>query len=385
MSTLKITDDLKEQIQIGREMISLYDENKRNFVMHQYDNEPIWGGYDSKEDMMYKGIYDYFVYGLTLEQQIYYHLQYAKHEEKKEYLTIQNEFLYKARLNTKKDFYLLEDKWEAYKMLKPYYKREMIKITGENDFNIFKDFISRHPKFIVKPLGLSNTKGVKVVDSDEYEDKKVLFRSFINIGEDYKYDYIVYGGIVEGTVLEELVEQDSAFGIMNPGSINAVRIPTVRVNGKVIPYGCWFKIGVTNELVVGECRDAVMAGIDPDTGTLYTDAITEKGVQHEKHPVSGITFKGFQVPKWGELRSMIDEVASQLKPTINHVGWDVVLTPDKGWAIIEGNYWGQIFKQLVEQKGLAREFGDLIGWHMDEGKFWWQYKISQIEKSAGLR
>lgn len=41
-------------------------------------------------------------------------------------MTIRTEFLYKARLNARADLYLLEDQWEAYKMLKPYYKREMI-------------------------------------------------------------------------------------------------------------------------------------------------------------------------------------------------------------------------------------------------------------------
>lgn len=200
----------------------------------------------------------------------------------------------------------------------------------------------------------------------------------------FKYDYMTNRGILEGTVIEELLEQNASFGVFSPKSINAIRIPTIRVKGKVIPYGAWFKIGVTDEMVVGESRDAVMAGVDSETGKLYTDAITELGLQYEKHPVSGIKFKGFQVPRWDDLITMITEVASSLKPTINHVGWDAILTPDKGWVIIEGNYWGQIFKQLVEQRGLAKEFGDLIGWHMEEGKFWWQYKIAQLEKEAGL-
>lgn len=384
LSKLIITDDLQEQIRIGRELMDVYDKNELNYVMHQFDGVPVWGGYNNQEEMTCKGIYDYYVYGFTLEQQIYYHLYEKCHDEKKEYMTVKSEFLYKAHLNTVKDQKLLEDKYEAYKLLKPYYKREMVKINGPEDYDVFLDFIHRHPKFVFKPLGLSNTKGVEFVDSTLHDDLKALFDSFMNAGENFRYDYMVNGGILEGAVLEELIEQDKEFGVFSPKSMNAVRIPTVRVNGKIIPYSAWFKIGVTDELIVGEARDAVMAGIDCQTGILNTDAITEKGVVHKVHPVSGIAFKGFQIPRWSELVEMITEAAQKLPKTCNYSGWDAVLTPDKGWVILEGNYWGQLFIQLVEQRGCAKEFGDLIGWHMEEGKFWWQHNIRKIEREAGL-
>jgi hypothetical protein len=381
---LQITDDLQRQIIVGRELMSTYDENMMNYLSHQYDKVNIWQGYNSKEEMLCKAVYDYWVYGFTPEQQIYYQLYNKNHNEKKEYISLQSEFIYKARLNAKADLHYLEDKYEAYKLLEPYYKREMVKICSEADYSIFLDFISRHPVFIVKPLGLSNTRGIDVVDSNNYSDKKALFLSFLNIGKNFKYDYITNKGILEGTVLEEIVKQDQSFGIFSPKSVNVVRISTIRLNGRIIIYGPWLKVGVSDDIVVGGARDAVLAGIDSKTGIIYTDAMSDLGVIYERHPVSGLQFKGFQIPRWNELISIATKVANQLKSTINYVGWDFVLTPDKGWVIIEGNYWGQIFKQFVEHRGVAKEFGDLIGWHMEDGKFWWQYKIRQIEKSAGL-
>lgn len=323
------------------------------------------------------------MYGFTPEQQFYFHLIDKTHEEKKEYMSFRTEYLYYARLNTKADMNVLEDKYEAYKLLKPYYKREMIKLSDVSDYDNYLDFISRHPKFVMKPLGLSNTKGVTLVNFAEEYDKKVLFNKMINIGNSYVNDYTIKWAKKDSCVLEELIEQDSEFGMFSPKSLNGIRVPTIRVNGTVHVYGAWMKIGVTDEVIVGESRDALMVGVDCETGILNTNGFYETGEEVEYHPVSGIKFKGWQIPKWQEFLSFIKEIAISLKPTINYVGWDVCLTP-KGWVLIEGNYYGQSLWQLVYKKGMAKEFGDLIGWHMDEGKPWWKYKINQIEESAGL-
>lgn len=88
------------------------------------------------------------------------------------------DFVYYARLNRKKDMLMFEDKYEAYKMFKPYYKREVIKLSSEEDYGLFLDFLTRHPKFVMKPLGLHDTAGVQLINSAEYENKKDLFQKF---------------------------------------------------------------------------------------------------------------------------------------------------------------------------------------------------------------
>lgn len=385
LNKLQVTDDLQEQIAYGRELMDTYDSDMLKFINNIYDSYVSGGGELplSQQDMLCKATYDYWMYGFTPEQQIYFQLFNKTHEEKKLYMSFRSEYLYYARLNAKADMNYLEDKYEAYKLLKPYFKREVIKISSEEDYPQFLDFIGRHPQFVLKPLGLSNTKGVKFIDSTKYEDKKALYVTMLNAGESFTGDYTVKWCKHDSAVLEELIDMDPEFGAHSPKSLNIIRIPTVRVNGKVYVYGAYTKIGGSDELIVGESRNAYMCGVDCETGELVTNGFTEDGKELECHPVSGLKFKGFKFPKWDELIKMLHEMAIQLKPTINYVGWDVVLTP-KGWVIVEGNYYGQTLWQVVYKRGMAKEFGDLIGWHMEEGKPWWKYKINQIEKSAGL-
>ena len=77
------------------------------------------------------------------------------------------------------------------------------------------------------------------------------------------------------------------------------------------------------------------------------------------------------------------DLVAVLPPYVNYIAWDFVHTP-KGWVIVEGNFYGQSLWQMCFQRGMKKEFEELIGWHMDENKFWWQYKTKQVEREAGL-
>ena len=82
-------------------------------------------------------------------------------------------------------------------------------------------------------------------------------------------------------------------------------------------------------------QDGMVADIDVETGVIVTDAIDKKGQVYEKHPISGKTFKGFQVPNWDKVRS-VTENAMNVLPGINYVGWDVAICPDNV-VLVEGN------------------------------------------------
>ena len=136
-----------------------------------------------------------------------------------------------------------------------------------------------------------------------------------------------------GAVLEEIVEQDSEFGKMSPKSLNVIRIGTLRAKGKIHLLGAYTKIGITDDLIVGESRDAIMAGVNLQTGVIETKGYYESGDTTDEHPVSHIKMIGFQFPKWDELLEMLNEVATNMISTINYIGWDVAYTP-KGLSLI---------------------------------------------------
>lgn len=319
---LKITDDLSEQIEIGRRLVVSYDKEMVKFIMSTFDKindfEKRTNGI-SKENMLYKSAYDYWMYGFRPDQQFYYHLWLKTHEEKKTYLSQMKQMVYDAYSNRMEDMHYLEDKFEAYELLKPYYKREIIKIMSKEDFSKFSDFVSRHRQFVLKPLSLHDTYGIKKVDiSTSSKPLEEIFLSIINPGKEFVGDYTTDGYGHVGAVLEEIVEQDSEFGKMSPKSLNVIRIGTLRAKGKIHLLGAYTKIGITDDLIVGESRDAIMAGVNLQTGVIETKGYYESGDTTDEHPVSHIKMIGFQFPKWDELLEMLNEVATNMISTINY-------------------------------------------------------------------
>ena len=75
--------------------------------------------------------------------------------------------------------------------------------------------------------------------------------------------------------------------------------------------------------------------IDTETGIIISNGVDWKGSEFEKHPDSNITFKGFEIPKWDELKETAKSLASELSE-MHCVGWDLALT-DNGWVLVEGN------------------------------------------------
>lgn len=381
MKDIKITSDKSEMAEIGRALYkkrrlftkvqsSTIKDTILHFLPDATDKE--------REDFFYRYYYDYFLYGFSVDQLFYLHLINKTHEEKQKYISHTSKFLYYSRLNKRASMYLLEDKYEAYKMLKSYYGREIIKINDDNDFDLFLDFISKHTEFVVKPIDLSNGLGIRKVNISQTEDKKQLFYEMLGAGkafdkaQDYKWssDYTA-------AVLEEVIEQDETLNKLNPSSVNGIRMTTIRINGKVHIYHPWIKVAVGGEFVASATLGGFDACINPITGIVETNGYLESGNYIEYHPDTKVKIKGFQIPKWSELLIIAEEVANKMPDSINYVGWDFVLTP-KGWVIMEGNFYGDVMWQMCYDKGMKEEFEELIGWKLE--KYWWQYNMSDLEQ-----
>ena len=156
----------------------------------------------------------------------------------------------------------------------------------------------------------------------------------------------------------------------HPESVNSVRATAVRgKDGKIHVYHPWLKVGTSGAFVVSAAFCGFDAEIDPATGIVFTDGYREDGAAFITHPDTGIKIKGFQVPRWQELLSLVDEIMNAL-PGYGYVGWDLVLTPD-GWCVMEGNYSGEFMYQMINGRGYKKEFEELIGWKMD-AEYWWE-------------
>ncbi len=356
------TDNREERIQIGMEIErknpQLYTEQLVKRIWEPINKYCSERTEEQKRNLYYMSLYDYWVFGISIEEEIYLNLETKTDEERSEYITDRNRWDYYRYLNNPDDWHLLRNKYEAYQLLKEYYKRDMIELKGEEDRMEFDSFVEKHPEFVVKPVGGSGAYGVKKISLADYADTDELFRSLMQIMEDSKKLSRLES--VKSLVLEELIEQVEELAAFHPSSINAIRLITIRNGDQVSFFYPWIKFGASGSFIASAAIDGFDAGIDPATGIIVTDGCKESGESVEVHPDSGIRFKGYQIPKWDELLEFGKEIALKL-PTFRYVGWDVVLTP-KGWCIMEGNHAGQIMSQMIYKRGLRREFEEMIQW-----------------------
>lgn len=382
MKDIVITSNPAEMTEIGRQLfkkrrlLTKYQVNAiKETILHFMPD----ASEEERENFFFQYYYDYIVYGFNVDQEFYLHLIGKSHEEKSTYLTHNNKFLYYARMNKRSSMHILEDKYEAYELLKPYYGREMIKIESEEDYPKFLEYIEKHPVFVVKPISLSNGLGIRKVDANDYEDKHQMFMEMLGAGDKYTQALdFAWSTELNAAVLEEVIVQDPRLQVMHEHSVNVIRITTVRVGDTIHIYHPWIKVAIHKEFVATASLGGFLAGIDEKTGVLNTEGWLEAGYSIKQHPDTGVTIKGFEIPRWDEVVTMAREVASKLDKTINYVGWDFVLTPN-GWVVLEGNFYGDIMWQMFLDKGMKAEFEELIGWK-PEKPYWWQYNITDLEQ-----
>ena len=368
---IEITDNPKEQMEIGKQIFNsnriIYNsktiEKLEKAILNHMPNA------DDRErkSMFFRSIYDYWLYGNNVDEEFFYHFYQKTHTEKITYLTYQNRMPYYDYLNEEKDAHFLNNKYDAYRELKEYYMRDVILIHDENDYEMFKDFSSKHEVFVVKPEDLSLAAGVHKFTMPRNIECKKIFDLLLNEAKSLKKTFGWRGKKCDSLVLEEVIDQDDSMARMHPASVNGVRCTTINIDGKITLYYPWMKIGVNGEFVTGGGVGSLLAGVNAETGEVQTLGFNEKGETYYYHPTSGIEIPGFQIPKWDELKELMQRIAKHF-PTIHYTGWDMVLSK-KGWCIMEGNYGGECLWQLMYGKGMKADLENLINWRPSQ-EYW---------------
>lgn len=367
---LVITDNLAEMIEIGKRIVEekadIYSPMMLNTIKEVVKSYNSGGGL-SDENLLYKSVYDYWVYGNTCDEEFYYDFVHKNHNQKMEYMTFRMREKYCQHINRMEDAELFVDKYKTYQKFKEYYLRDVIQINSNDDYEEFLSFVKKHPSFVVKPKDMAFGVGVYLVKENDYNDYHTLFESIRKSGEKTKAETV--WAKTDSLVLEEIIDQDDALARIHPYSVNGIRVPTIKIDNDVIIYHPWLKVGANRQFVTSAVFGTMDAGINADTGIVETNGFKENGENFEYHPDTGIRIKGLQIPKWQELVQIAKQLAGSLDST-NYIGWDFALTP-KGWCVMEANFDGDFMWQLYYGKGMKREFEELIGWKYDK-QFWWE-------------
>ncbi len=140
----------------------------------------------------------------------------------------------------------------------------------------------------------------------------------------------------------ERIEQHPSLRKLFPGTINTLRVLTVRDpgNGEIGIELAVQRIGTTLSFPTDTFgRGGLGADIDLETGTCGVAVRRSETWSREaytQHPDSGEQITGKKVPHWEEIRGTLLEGLSKY-PYFDYVGWDV-LVAENGFYVIEGNH-----------------------------------------------
>ena len=232
------------------------------------------------------------------------------------------------------------DKYAFYTLMKPFFRRKVTKLDNSSDKEEFINFALEAKHLFCKLSKGSRGNGAFPKDVLSREDAEELFsRLTSSAGEEW--------------VVEQRIIQCEEMAQWNASCVNTVRLPAfiTREGFKVLdPF---FRTGRAGSVVDNAGQGGVFAAIDPQTGVLITDGVDEAGHTYPVHPDSGLSFKGWQIPRWQELLEVAQK-AHRTIPRHKYIGWDFALTRD-GWVLIEGN-WGQMVGQYATKQGVRDLF-----------------------------
>lgn len=216
---------------------------------------------------------------------------------------------------------IFNDKILAYKELNGYYGRECIGIESFDDYPKFVDYVQKHKTFMLKDVYGSLGIGIAKIDADGKDTKQLFFEVLQK----------------SPCILEEYIVQSNELAVFNPSSVNTVRfVMFTHPDGSITDVYSMFRTGVGDTVIDNASMGGIACAVDTETGVVISNGFVKKNKDtYTCHPISKIAYKGFQIPRWNELKQVCYD-ASKLVPGFKLIGWDMALT-DNGWVIVEGN------------------------------------------------
>lgn len=300
-------------------------------------------------DMIIDMLYSKYVLGFKFYEYFLYDFEHTPIHDRFCFLSSNLQKRYYSKLNNSKEHNaILDNKFLAYELLRPWYGRDVVSIDKSN-FDVFAGFVKVHPKFIMKPSGNYGGHGVSLIEYDGSTDLRHLYDLLIEKSDKF--------------ICEELVIAPEYMKRLYPHSINTVRMLTY-YNGTDAPIvlAALLRVGQNGSVVDNFSSGGIIAAIDINTGVINSGGVDLSNRRYTVHPDSGVPFEGFQIEKWDELMSLVKQTP-RLLPQVRLIGWDLAASADKGWQIIEANAhpWIEIH-QFCHPKGFRQMIEEATEW-----------------------
>lgn len=297
---------------------------------------------NQKHNLQADIIASFALYGTSPDEYFEFEFYDKNHHGRLEYLCDKQRFELFRPFYDFDRYEQIRNKWNQYNNLKKFFKRECVHIFDGLITKDVTDFISRHEKFVLKPVRAYHGDGVRVIEKDKI-NTETLFEEVGN-GE---------------YILDELIEQNEFFKSFHKESVNTIRVPAINLDGKIKILHPQLHIGRGSSVADNDAV-SIRANIDPVNGIVYSPGFDHYKEMFILHPDTGTQIVGARIPAWNELKLFVTEVMKELEGIAGYIGLDLAYTK-KGWSIVEVNPFPQVYsQQLIDKKGFRKELEEIV-------------------------
>lgn len=269
------------------------------------------------------------------------------HEGRMRFLPEYEKNIFADTVNDKKMADIMKDKWKTYLHLKEFFHRDACYLQTASDIEKedCNTFVTRHPRFMLKPNRGTCGKGIQILDTQNTTDAQKQLHAILGANPHTTF------------ILEEIVEQDPRMAAFHQESLNTLRMSAICYGDTSEVIHPRVRFGRGNAIVDNGGSGGILALVDAKTG-IITMAYDELGNHYSEHPDTHLPIVGFQIPEWKEAVDFVNQVFQHCQG-LHYCGWDIALST-KGWVLIEGNDNGQMSFQQPTREGFRPEMEEII-------------------------
>lgn len=135
-------------------------------------------------------------------------------------------------------------------------------------------------------------------------------------------------------VIQKVFRQHQQIARFNPGSVNTIRLMSLRVMGRIKVVSAVMRMGVGGARIDNATRGAVAVGLTDGRMSRYAYDVNFE--RYSAHPTSGLPFEGEEVPFWERVVELAVRAHNRLLEA-GIVSWDITIGEDGRPKVIEAN------------------------------------------------
>ncbi|MEO7134274.1 MAG: sugar-transfer associated ATP-grasp domain-containing protein [Vicinamibacterales bacterium] len=143
---------------------------------------------------------------------------------------------------------------------------------------------------------------------------------------------------VQDFVIQEAVSQHASLALFHPGSLNTLRVITLRLNETLRLIAATLRVGNGSHVDNGHAG-GLLCGVNIDSGALTGFACDVQFRKHDRHPLTGAAFAGNFV-SFAKTKELALAVHGRL-PYFDVLSCDIAILDNGAPCLVEVNTFGQ--------------------------------------------